>query len=429
VTTITRFLAIISMTICFCPESTLVYGATQAAVQTPTNSIEALPRFAYVFSCGGKFVRINLETGKYTTPANLPTFASVRGDVDGCLIDSVVADLHSPIIYALSTKEIRVNENGKDQYQILSIHLPDMKVVDSLDIGPPVSEVPRITLDVARQELVAVYNADTANGVASNDTVQFISLNVSGALKRKHEETISVLDDAEDGIGERPYFDKLGNLVDEDRIFSRDGSTVASIDPYALLTPSVQSRFQELKRRGVNGKQYLDVEFADSAAGWAAFIVGWDAGTNPSSAGGGIIVADVENGETVSSFTTPFREAPYDATVGTPTVHLTRDGQKVLVEEYEWNKKRMGSPDSDAERTKTGKIAIYEASSGTLLRTVELIPQPGDSGQVIGFSPNSDVLLYSSSQVLYTVDLESGASRTIPSERGFVPIGVIFSPE
>ena len=181
-----------------------------------------------------------------------------------------------------------------------------------------------------------------------------------------------------------------------------------------------------LQRTGETGKHYLDIVFAESAAGRMLFIVGWDTMTAQSPAAGGLLVYDAVKEGVLSSIITPYREAAFELTSGTPTVHLTPNGQVVIVEEYQWQAAPAASGMAPVqERFKTGKFALYNATSGALISTILVDPAPGDSGRIIGFSSDSTLMYYASTENMYVVDLLQKQSRTVNLPRGFMPTAVV----
>ena len=153
-------------------------------------------------------------------------------------------------------------------------------------------------------------------------------------------------------VSERAYINDAGNSVHGDRVIATNGS-VSSINGYGLITGQMKEQFKSLQRSGATGNNYLDIVFADSASGKMVFIVAWDTMSNQSGVGGGLVVYDAAKGEVLSSVVTPYRMAASELIPGTPTVHLSPDGQAVVVEEYHWQKADAGNGTSIQQRFKT----------------------------------------------------------------------------
>jgi len=139
---------------------------------------------------------------------------------------------------------------------------------------------------------------------------------------------------------------------------------------------------------------------------------------------GGLVVYDAVKEKVVSSINTPYAEAHFELTADTPTVHLTPNGQIIVVEEYQWRSDARSGAASQ-QRFRTGEIALYDATSGRPLSTIQLDPAPGYSGSFVGFSPDSTLMYYASSQNIYVVDLSQGHNLTIKLPRGFEPTKVV----
>ena len=225
-------------------------------------------------------------------------------------------------------------------------------------------------------------------------------------------------------LSDDAYADGSGKVIDGDRVIVAANGAVSSIHGHELLTDSLRRQFQSLQRTGATGTSYLDVVFADSAAGKMLFIVAWDAMSNQSAAGGGLVVYDAAK-EVVSSVVTPYREAAYELIPGTPTVHLTPNGQIAVVEEYQWRGSAASAGVSSQQRFKTGTIALYDATSGSQLRTIQLSPAPGESGRFVGFSSDSTLMYYTSGLNMYVVDLMQGESLAFILPQGFSPTKVV----
>lgn len=393
----------------------------QAQSSIATNSSD---RFAYMFDCAGQYIRIDLNTGQHTEPRNVPGI--VPGIVlvpggrgfDGCLIDAIAFDPESSIVYAMMQKERFDDSDGNNQDKVVALQLPNLRALSSIDI-PLRSSGGMLRYDSVAQKLAVSYDVETSANymqfVISTQRPDHLEFErrsgSSGAAGREVAGPIPS-DDA--------YTDSSGKIVDGSQVIAVNGAW-KTINGYDLLTDSLREQFKSLERTGVTGKQLLEIVFADSAAGRMVFIVGSDEDYEQSPSRGGLVVYDAVKEKVVSSINTPYAERGFDLDAGTrtPTVHLTPNGQIIVVEEYQRHSSDRGGGQTVQERFKTGEIALYNATSGRPLGTIQLDPAPGDSGSFVGFSPDSTLMYYASSQNMYVVDLSQGHTLTLKMPRDF----------
>lgn len=114
----------------------------------------------------------------------------------------------------------------------------------------------------------------------------------------------------------------------------------------------------------------------------------------------------------------------------TPTAHLTPDDETILVEHYDWRATASEATAAGAAvRFKTGRLDLYEAANGALLRTIELDSAPGARARLAGFSPDSSIALIGARERIHVVDLRGEApswSAAGAGLDGFWLQGVVF---
>ena len=383
-------------------------------------------RFAYAFDCAGRYVRINLNTGDSTQPSVVPGVAAGGGGFDGCLVHNLAIDPGSQVVYAVMPSQRFVDSLGQRQEKVVALQPPHLQTLSTVVIPVSTNRIAKLRLDGATHTLTVGYHTPNGGPTGAPTNLQYV---VSTA-RPEHLEfeprsggtTVAGHESSAPLLSERAFVGGSGRIVDGNRVISAN-RVASSITGYELLNDPLRQSFQNLQRTGATGNKYLDIAFADSAAGRMLFIVAWDTLVNQSQVGGGVVVYDAANSEVLSSFSTPYREAAFELTPGTPTVHLTPNGQRVVVEDYQWQSD-FGATVSE-RRAKTGTVAVYDATSGNLLTTMRLDPPPGESGQVIGFSADSTLMYYASAQNIYVVDLSQGQSRTIKLPQGFFPTEVV----
>ena len=387
----------------------------------------ATEHIAYVFDCSGKFFRIDVRAGTQTQAGNVPGAQVGAGGYDGCLVEELALDPQRPAIYAVMSKQRRFGPLGLRQNKVVSLQLPDLSVLSSADLPVPSDNVPNFRYDAASHELSVSYPASPDSPVTSGDGLEYVlSTEDLKELDFKARFGAATPERVIWGpvLTSQAYFHSSGRIVDRDRIVDTNGSYF-TVNPASLLTEPIRRRFQSLQRTGAKNNKYIDILFADSAAGRMLFLASWDINGNPSPAGGGLLVYDAINEKTISATLTPFRMAANELLPGTPTIHLSPNGQVVVVEEYRWESLDAGGGRSVQQRFKTGKLVLYDAASGSWLRTIDLSPAPGLSGRFVTFSPDSSLMYYASGQNLYVADLSGGQTITIQLPQGFSPVRII----
>ncbi len=383
-------------------------------------------RIGYALDCAGRYVRVSLSTGDLTGPNPIPGVPPGTGSFDGCLFQGFAKDQRRPILYVAVAKQRLLDSSGKGQDRMVALDLSTMRELSSIDIPLTTDRQPTLRTDSRADELFVSYFLSEDDS-APDKSIQFrISTENPERLEvLKSPGTLdSALRSSRLVLTSGAYVHSSGRIIDGDRTVSRDGH-VSVVDGYSLLTEALRMRFQSLMRVSTTGKRYLDVVFADSARGRMAFITGWDTASNRSNAGGGILVYDAINQKILTAITTPYREAAFELTPDTPTVHLAPNGEFVVVEEYQWKQLRNTDGALGVQRYKTGKIAIYDANSGTFVRALQLQPPPGSYGKILGFTSDSDFVCYTSKETLYLGDLSTGQVSAVKLPSGFFPTAFV----
>jgi hypothetical protein len=399
--------------------------------------------FAYLISCSGSYIKIDTEKQEIISQGKLWNAPSARviqpsqlGRLDGCLINAVRHDPRTGLIYIVVPKEGNLDAEGRRHYRIASLKLPNFSLIGYLDLNTTLDAPPQILLNPQGSGLLVNYSEiqRIQNKEMRHDHVQHYR--VPEFEQKRNIEDIYPLaaweTDPTRGlhISNSAYWGKAERIIDQDRLLDVNGRMFRRIDGYQLLTQSMREKFQILERIGVGAKKYLDITFADSAGGRVLFVIGEDRINAPMPIGSGLLIYDIENQRTLPAIVTPYRAVPFDPTaVGTPTVHLTPDGELAVLEQYEWRSLEQSSLASPNKgRFKTGEITVYNISTGSTARRIFLTPQPGFFGHIIGFSPDSTLMYYSSQEHIYAVYLdETGSPQTLPKPEGFSPVAIFFS--
>ncbi len=374
---------------------------------------------AYAFSCDGRYVSLRLDPLSVSAPRVAPG-APVHGRVDGCLIETAAADVESGLLYLAMPAPSAADSDDKSRDKITVLTLPDLQLKESLELPIRTSYIPRLRLEPSTRDLLVTYRTQDGNAGAFSLPPRFVVRRVNDHFML--ESATETKRNSKQFLSDHGYVATDGSTIDGNRIMGASGE-ISVVSGYELLTDTVRRQFASLERTNPRGAKYLDTVYADGAAGRMVFIIAWDLRSDPSPSGGGFLVYDGARRQVLCSITTPYREAAFDQTPGTPTVHLTPDGQTVVVEEYNWERASDGSA---LVRAKTGKLAFYAAASGSLKGTVQLDPVPGPTGRTVAFSPDSRFLYYSSAGHLHVINLSSFQSSSILLN-GFSPALIVFA--
>lgn len=372
-----------------------------------------------VLNCDGRYVRLGAVSGNRIGSGLYGAVAEPQSKVDGCLIAGVV-DTGRNVLYAVMPDSPRVDENGAQRFSVATLDAKTLKVLHAYALPNKYSERPMLLSDASRQNfLVASFL------VASSDALswQRVAAQSSGALAPAGSAAVIK---EQFPTSPAPYINAEGNIVDGLRLLDPQGRLLREVRPDSILDAALQEKFASLTQIKGSSQHYYGTIPAAFAADRIVFTVGWDRESNrvPSA---GVVVYDLKASHVVSSFLSSFAVAPgYAGESGVPSLHLTPDGKRVVLEQYEWRSR--SAVDSRPTRYRTGRIAIYDAETGTLTGTVEMesSPRPGADGRVVNFSSDGHYLYYWFDKHLSVIDLESrriASSATLPE--GFDPAAVV----
>ncbi len=342
------------------------------------------------------------------------------GRFDGCLVADAVGDPGGRYLYAAIARQPFQRPDGTRDYRVVALRLPGLEPVGSFELQR-VEEGPiSLMVSPGGGELLISFSRSTPRllllptpGLKPPPTL----LAKNGQADR---EALSgeVLSSAARWVGS-------GRLVDGPRILDERGEVLARINPYDAFGKSADTRFPGLMRRGVSGKSYLAIAYADSAAEKMLFVVNPDWSHGAVATGAGVAVYDLESHQTVMIPLKGFAAALDPGSRATPSVHLTPDGEKVVVEGVVW---RQG--DEGEVRVKTGAFTIFDARTGARLGAVELGSDLGRTARVLGFSPDGGELYYGTHRQLFRVSLAGDrAPVAVDAGPGFDPywtLGLAF---
>ena len=384
---------------------------------------------AYVFDCAGEYHRIDLGRGsaKEGIVRDLPTSGSSR--FDGCRIDAAKWDSAAGYLYVITPTTATVDAEGHQSYELISFSLPSLTVLGREELPHALQESPSLLLDEKHDQVVVAYTLPGVDPTGTHGVITRYAratLQNEGSLNTPEIRGQAVLN-LSSSVGSKAYIDSMGRIVANNSILDQNGIATQTVSGYSLLGDSIRQQFRGLRRPGATGQPFLDIAFADSGNDQLLFTINWDTFSDQSPMGGGLLVYNINTGKVTASWSTPYRQAPFDGSIGTPTVHLTPDGKVAIVEEYDWRQSDLsfGGTSSGDARFKTGVLVFYDASSGSLIRTIQLNPVPGYFGRVLGVSADSAIVYYASDQNIYAVEVASGETQVFRLPKEFLPVAVV----
>lgn len=344
----------------------------------------------WVFDCGGRYLRVSEARNEIVDRGRVTAIESSAFGrrTDGCLLEDVRPLSGSNALIAVTAVEPTLDVTGRRHYRVVSLDRPTLKMSAVYTVPSPQAERPRLLLNPSAGSAAVLYDA----GGASSDRVEIKELD--GRTLQLRPSTISKSTAREIAFSRKSHMLNDGRIqTDSIAHDGRPGATFASA--VRTVVDHWQSQFPQTRQ--------MKYALAHSVPGKSIYIAGWDSSSTPFP-NGGVILYDVMTGAVISSFRTAYKLAPFDGTIGTPNVHLTPNGDIVVVEEYAW---RQYSESTEAYRFKTGSIVAYDAQSGMELGKVEISPEPGASARVIGFSDDGSKLYYASFDRFYIIDLSA----------------------
>ena len=363
---------------------------------TATRSMAETGPILTIFDCYGSYIKLSAVSGAKVADGFYGGYANVQHRIDGCLIGDVLDEGKSGL-FALIQQSPRTDENGAVDFIVATLDVKTLKTLHSYLIPSKQSGLPSLLYDSARQALLVISD--------DGRSLQRLEIKGSGDLiplgpASTFEEPIAT--------SQKPYIDDQGNIVAGDRLLNEQGRLIRKINSDSILNAELQKKFSALTSiKGSNQHHNSTMEIA-SAGNRMVFTVGWDAEGDPVAAAG-VMVFDLLAGRVVTSFFSMF---PVLSGIYPPSLYLTPDGKKIILEQYTWAPSYASPRKGEELRQsplRTGVIAIYDADTGVLSGKISVkalsIDQP--QSRVVNFSSDNHYLYYFSDQHLYVIDLES----------------------
>jgi hypothetical protein len=344
---------------------------------------------------------------------------------DGCPVADIKTDTSQNLMYVALAREPRLDVDGKRHYVIASLRLPELSLASEADLEDNLETLPRLLLSEDREQVMVSYSSyEEKGGLPSWRNI--INYFTPSRLRRVRREEALRLDvngtrlPSSMPLSTSATWASGQRILDRTFILDSAGRVLEHIDPYAQLSHEARDRLQAALRIGEEGAPYLAIAYADNAAGRTLFVVGDDlVGGHGTS---GLWVHDLSTGMSPRPILTSEIVAAYDpASPETPSVHLTPDGNSVLLEDFEWRPINDRS-EGGSSRFKTGRLSLYSVSAGNLIRTIQLQPAPGFATRMVGFSPDGNFALIGTPELLYVVPIDQKqAPIALRSVHGFNP--------
>ena len=404
--------------------------STEAVEAKSPQPQEGTPAYAYVLDCEGNYLKVDVSTaqtlaqgvfGENPSGENLrPPAWSLR--FDGCfLTQEIQHDPSAGLVYGVVLKR-----GSPRNFQIAALRLPDLTLVNKMELPVVPNFSPRILLTPDSTEMLIRYSFDDVSG---QDLVRIVSGRYTvpdfNLLGKVLDETFAPgSPDFKGGLtsGDR-FWAPGGRIVDGNKIFDENGKFLERISAYSFLPAPLRRAMKHLERMGSKGKGHLSIRFVGSAADRMLFLVRDDKKDDTQRPGCGLLVYDVGLGRIVSGILSPYSASGGAYGLTKPNVHLTPDGEYIVLEQYEWREYSPEDTETNLYRFKTGDIHVYSVDTRELLFSVKL-----EGGRVIGFSSDGQVMIYESGNNLYVVRLtENPSFKVLSLPENFDSQRVIFS--
>jgi hypothetical protein len=332
----------------------------------------ARPSVLTVIGCSGTYAHIDLAHGGAVESGELAMIAPDHRHVDGCLFDGGAYDPATGVLYGLFPKEARVDREERRHYKVVAIDPASMSELSHVDV-PGLSD------------------GDLRIGIVPS--TRRVEVGEDGRV-------VSM-----SGGRDRPL------KIEEERhgAPSKDASAAEALPSpsgLGLLDAGTPKRFESILRAYPENRRLASVLRVDAARGRALYVVAPDAPRIASTRASALVVYDDRAKRIVSAFDSRFVVS--DIELSGSSAHLSPDGQRVIVEEYQ-RRVVPDRPDRAPQMLKSGRLAIYDANTGTLQSLVSLRPGADfSSGELVSYSDDGQWMYYRWDHAFHVVDLAAG---------------------
>lgn len=357
------------------------------------NAVGKSDQILTIFSCDGRYSKLNAVAGKTISNGFYGGYTSIQSRFDGCLIGDLLDK--GSVLYALMHTSLNFSETEDRSFEIVALDPKSLSVLHRYEL-PAESSTPTLFYDPVQQNLlVRIKDHMALQRLSIDPNGEFVE---SGALVALQTPMFST-----------PYVDEQARIIGGDQILDSQGHLTRKIQSDSIFSSIVKEKFSSLTRVDNSSEHIYSALEEASGGGRIVYTVRGD--TEPfRSPSAGIIVYDIQRGP-ITSFFSPFPVA--QGFYGIQTLHLTPDGRRIVLEQYEWLPDK--TPDVPAESAgrkhieKTGLLAIFNADTGMLVGNITLekaiAPQPPRA--VVNFSSDSRYLYYWYGKHLYMIDVDN----------------------
>ena len=325
--------------------------------------------YAYFFDLTGDFEKIDLGTGKEASHGQVPVAARVvhpfqTSGFNGCIFCSAQYDKKYGRFYVVMAKHVDEAGSGGDNFEIVSVAPPRMYTAVRADVS---FAAPIILVSPDGSRVLASYQLNP-NALSAGELGNGLSIFNAPALKLIRADKASTTTEAfaagyvfKSQFSDQAYYGEDGGIYDQ---FSRSTLTndqldKVTIDPVKVLVKSGRKTLAPFALVDVTTKaSTFEVSYVDSAAGKTLGALNVS-GKGPQA----LIRIDLKN----QTFSAPIKVSK----VVIPSIHLTPDGQQILIEESELRHREDAKPDEPQDALfKTGKLILYDVSDSRKVREV-----------------------------------------------------------
>lgn len=381
----------------------LIVLALIGGVGAPAKGAAAEPpdeaaRYAYLLGYGGEFLKIDLENGSLAARWRL---SWVRGLGDILSGPGRAQKMWAPravqydgrgVVYAVLPAGPPVDDVAAAHFQVVALQLPELQVVATRDLGGDFAEEPVIVLTSDDERLLV---STRPAGGTSGAVVRVLTaplLEEAGRLAVAAPLSL----DAYSAGGGRLVFDRERVLeIREGKLEPvgfelakiLDSQVVKRLEAGMGIPPLQPASAESVLRSGVTGSR---------AARLLLFYA------NHPATRGLLLAVEPLKGAVGKVIETPLTNRE--------SVHLMPDGKSILVEVIE---ARMDESTGRPKAYKTGRLIVYDATSGAQRSEVANEALAGFASHPLCFHPEGKTLLYATGAGVLLVPLNGSGAPVV----------------
>jgi hypothetical protein len=351
-------------------------------------------RYVYFVECSGTLTKVDIATHQVVTTLRLAGRTGKKAPiptthVDGCSTENALYEVHTGRMFVVVPKE---PSGERRHYQVLAFTLPEVTLLNVIDIEPFLIRAPGIVVSPDGSRLfVSEVEKEGESAEKSGSAIAVYDIRTPTSAK------LVVRQPADYSFGAHAYFGNEGSKIysgDEMITLRGDIGSAAIVDVNKLLVAPVGVPLQPYK--------YIDPDTKRSKA----------LGYYADSAGGRLlerIQAEPKFGTVFAAIDMP--SSKITVVSGAPAasasnLHLSQDGRQVLLEE-------VTAADRSRHTDKTGRLVLYDAETGGQLRDRKFMEIAGSEALLRCVSPDS-VYIYTKAESLLFVTFSQDRAAGMP---------------